>query len=142
MPIRIPKPVELLKKTRRLAPLRLPEPIGVIAAVIPTTNPTSTAIFKTLLALKTRNGIMISPHPRQRAAPFTRHRSCWRRGKSRRPGGNYQLDRCSEPGDDQSLNERGRYYSGYRRPGMVKGGLFKRYARSGRRRGQYSGDYR
>ena len=40
------------------------EPIGVIAAVIPTTNPTSTAIFKTLLALKTRNGIIISPHPR------------------------------------------------------------------------------
>ena len=40
------------------------EPIGIIAAVIPTTNPTSTAIFKTLLALKTRNGIIISPHPR------------------------------------------------------------------------------
>lgn len=40
------------------------EPIGVISAVIPTTNPTSTAIFKTLLALKTRNGIIISPHPR------------------------------------------------------------------------------
>ena len=40
------------------------EPIGVVAAVIPTTNPTSTVIFKTLLALKTRNGIIISPHPR------------------------------------------------------------------------------
>ncbi|MGL5268264.1 MAG: bifunctional acetaldehyde-CoA/alcohol dehydrogenase [Spiroplasma sp.] len=39
------------------------EPIGVIAAIIPTTNPTATAIFKTLLALKTRNGIIISPHP-------------------------------------------------------------------------------
>ena len=43
---------------------KLYEPIGVICAVIPTTNPTSTAIFKTLLALKTRNGIIISPHPR------------------------------------------------------------------------------
>lgn len=43
---------------------RIAEPIGVIAAVIPTTNPTSTAIFKSLLALKTRNGIIISPHPR------------------------------------------------------------------------------
>ena len=43
---------------------RLAEPIGVIGAVIPTTNPTSTAIFKTLIALKTRNGIIISPHPR------------------------------------------------------------------------------
>ena len=43
---------------------RIAEPIGVIAAVIPTTNPTSTAIFKTLLCLKTRNAIVISPHPR------------------------------------------------------------------------------
>ncbi len=43
---------------------KIAAPIGVIAAVIPTTNPTSTAIFKILLALKTRNGIIISPHPR------------------------------------------------------------------------------
>ena len=43
---------------------KVAEPLGVIAAVIPTTNPTSTAIFKTLIALKTRNGIIISPHPR------------------------------------------------------------------------------
>ncbi len=47
---------------------KIAEPIGVIAAVIPTTNPTSTAIFKTLLALKTRNGIVISPHPRAKNA--------------------------------------------------------------------------
>ena len=43
---------------------KVAEPIGVIGAVIPTTNPTSTAIFKTLISLKTRNGIIISPHPR------------------------------------------------------------------------------
>ena len=43
---------------------RIAEPIGLIAAVIPTTNPTSTAIFKTLISLKTRNAIIISPHPR------------------------------------------------------------------------------
>ncbi len=43
---------------------RIAEPVGLIAAVIPTTNPTSTAIFKSLLALKTRNAIVISPHPR------------------------------------------------------------------------------
>ena len=43
---------------------RIAEPVGILAAVIPTTNPTSTAIFKILLALKTRNGILISPHPR------------------------------------------------------------------------------
>lgn len=44
--------------------IKVAEPIGLIAAVIPTTNPTSTAIFKTLISLKTRNGIIISPHPR------------------------------------------------------------------------------
>ena len=43
---------------------KIAEPIGIIAAVIPTTNPTSTAIFKALLALKTRNGLIFSPHPR------------------------------------------------------------------------------
>ncbi len=43
---------------------KIAEPLGVVAAVIPTTNPTSTAIFKTLISLKTRNGIIISPHPR------------------------------------------------------------------------------
>lgn len=47
---------------------KIAEPIGLVAAVIPTTNPTSTAIFKTLLALKTRNGIIISPHPRAKNA--------------------------------------------------------------------------
>ena len=48
---------------------KIAEPLGVIAAVIPTTNPTSTAIFKCLLALKTRNAIIISPHPRARSPP-------------------------------------------------------------------------
>ena len=43
---------------------KIAEPIGLISAIIPTTNPTSTAIFKTLICLKTRNGVIISPHPR------------------------------------------------------------------------------
>ncbi len=47
---------------------KVAEPVGVIAAVIPTTNPTSTAIFKSLLALKTRNGIVISPHPKAKSS--------------------------------------------------------------------------
>ena len=47
---------------------KIAEPIGVVAAVIPTTNPTSTAIFKCLIALKTRNAIIISPHPRAKNA--------------------------------------------------------------------------
>ena len=47
---------------------KIAEPIGVVAAVVPTTNPTSTAIFKALIALKTRNGIIFSPHPRAKGA--------------------------------------------------------------------------
>ena len=54
----------VIEEDKQYGITEIAEPIGVIAAVIPTTNPTSTAIFKTLLALKTRNGIIISPHPR------------------------------------------------------------------------------
>ena len=54
---------------------RIAEPIGVIAAVIPTTNPTSTAIFKVLLALKTRNGMIISPHPRAKGCTIAAART-------------------------------------------------------------------
>ena len=50
---------------------KIAEPIGVVAAVVPTTNPTSTAIFKALLALKTRNGIIFSPHPRAKKSTIT-----------------------------------------------------------------------
>ncbi|MCM1115302.1 MAG: bifunctional acetaldehyde-CoA/alcohol dehydrogenase [Clostridium sp.] len=54
----------VIEEDKAYGTMKIAEPIGVIAAVIPTTNPTSTAIFKTLIALKTRNGIIISPHPR------------------------------------------------------------------------------
>ena len=57
----------VIEEDRAYGIQRIAEPVGVIAAVIPTTNPTSTAIFKCLLALKTRNGIIISPHPRAKA---------------------------------------------------------------------------
>jgi acetaldehyde dehydrogenase/alcohol dehydrogenase len=50
---------------------KIAEPIGVIAAVVPTTNPTSTAIFKALIALKTRNGIIFSPHPRAKKSTIS-----------------------------------------------------------------------
>ncbi len=43
---------------------KIAEPVGILAGIVPTTNPTSTAIFKALIALKTRNGIIFSPHPR------------------------------------------------------------------------------
>ena len=54
----------VFEENKAYGTMRLYEPIGLIGAVIPTTNPTSTAIFKTLVCLKTRNGIIISPHPR------------------------------------------------------------------------------
>ncbi len=54
----------VLERDTAFGIIKIAEPIGIIAAIIPTTNPTSTAIFKALLALKTRNGLIISPHPR------------------------------------------------------------------------------
>lgn len=58
----------VLEEDKAFGIKKIAEPVGVIAAVIPTTNPTSTAIFKTLIALKTRNGIVISPIQGQRTA--------------------------------------------------------------------------
>ena len=58
----------VLEEDKAYGMKKIAEPIGVVAAVIPTTNPTSTAIFKTLIALKTRNAIIISPHPRAKAS--------------------------------------------------------------------------
>lgn len=54
----------IIEEDKAYGTIKIAEPIGLVAAVIPTTNPTSTAIFKTLISLKTRNGIIISPHPR------------------------------------------------------------------------------
>lgn len=54
----------VIEEDREFGVTKIAEPIGVVAAVIPTTNPTSTAIFKALISLKTRNAIIISPHPR------------------------------------------------------------------------------
>lgn len=58
----------IIEEDRQYGIKKIAQPVGVIAAVIPTTNPTSTAIFKTLIALKTRNGIIISPHPRAKSS--------------------------------------------------------------------------
>ena len=57
----------VIEENKAFGLTKIAEPIGVVGAVIPTTNPTSTAIFKTLICLKTRNGIIISPHPRAKA---------------------------------------------------------------------------
>ena len=58
------KTCDVIEEDKAYGTKILAEPVGVVAAVIPTTNPTSTAIFKALIALKTRNGIVFSPHPR------------------------------------------------------------------------------
>ena len=58
----------VIEKDEAFGITKVAEPIGVVAAVVPTTNPTSTAIFKALIALKTRNGIIFSPHPRAKHA--------------------------------------------------------------------------
>ncbi|MDD6269786.1 MAG: bifunctional acetaldehyde-CoA/alcohol dehydrogenase [Oscillospiraceae bacterium] len=54
----------VVSRNRAMGTLQIAEPVGIVAAVIPTTNPTSTVIFKVLLCLKTRNAVIISPHPR------------------------------------------------------------------------------
>lgn len=58
------KTCDVIEKDEAFGIVKIAEPIGVVAAVVPTTNPTSTAIFKALICLKTRNGIIFSPHPR------------------------------------------------------------------------------
>lgn len=54
----------ILEEDKNFGTITIAEPIGIICGIVPTTNPTSTAIFKSLIALKTRNGIVFSPHPR------------------------------------------------------------------------------
>jgi acetaldehyde dehydrogenase/alcohol dehydrogenase len=61
----------ILERDKTFGYTKIAEPIGVISAIIPTTNPTSTVIFKILIALKTRNGLIISPHPRAKNCTIT-----------------------------------------------------------------------
>ena len=115
----------------------------MIAAVIPTTNPTSTAIFKTLVALKTRNGIIISPHPRAK--------------KSTIAAAKVVLEAAVVAGapediiawiDVPSLDmtnlvmKEADIILATGGPGMVQRGLFQRQARSGRGRGQHPRHHR
>jgi len=62
--IRPLKTVGIIHEDREKGIIEIAEPVGVVAAILPTTNPTSTAIFKSLIALKARNAVVISPHPR------------------------------------------------------------------------------
>ena len=72
---------------------KVAEPLGLIAAVIPTTNPTSTAIFKCLIALKTRNAIIISPHPRAKKCTIAAAKVVLDAAvKAGAPEGNHRVD--------------------------------------------------
>lgn len=98
--------------------MKIAEPIGVIAAVIPTTNPTSTAIFKTLLALKTRNGIIISPHPRAKHSTIEAAKIVLEAAvEAGAPRRHYFVDRCTELRHDQPCDEGSRYHPCDRRSG-------------------------
>ncbi len=61
----------VIAESKDFGTITIAEPVGLISAVVPTTNPTSTAIFKALISLKTRNGIIFSPHPRAKNATNT-----------------------------------------------------------------------
>jgi acetaldehyde dehydrogenase/alcohol dehydrogenase len=71
---------------------KVAEPVGVICGIIPTTNPTSTTIFKALIALKTRNAIIFSPHPRAKLCTHMPPGSSSRRLCGRVPGGDHRMD--------------------------------------------------
>lgn len=116
---------------------KLLEPVGVIGAVIPTTNPTSTAIFKVLLALKTRNGIIISPHPRAKGCTVSAARLVLEAAVAAgAPEGivgwidvpSLELTRPADGGGGPD--------PGHRRTRHGEGGLFFRQARRGRGRWQ------
>ena len=85
--IRPMRTVGVINRIKDKQIVEIAEPFGVVAAIVPSTNPTSTAIYKVLISLKARCAIVISPHPPRRAALHERSRS-WRRplpGRARRP---------------------------------------------------------
>ena len=102
--------------------MKVAEPIGVVAAVIPTTNPTSTAIFKTLICLKTRNGIIISPHPRAKKCTIAAAKVVLDAAVAAgAPEGHHRVDRCSLAGADQRwLMKEADIILATGGPGMVK----------------------
>ncbi len=67
-PIKMKKTCGVLSEDDTFGTITIAEPIGIICGIVPTTNPTSTAIFKSLISLKTRNAIIFSPHPRAKDA--------------------------------------------------------------------------
>ena len=121
---------------------KIAEPIGVVAAVIPTTNPTSTAIFKTLLCAEDPQ--RASSSARIRALRSARRRlraSCYEAAvRGGRAGGHHRLDRRSlSLRIDERADERSGHHSGDGRPRHGECGVFLRQTGAGRRRGQHAG---
>lgn len=86
--------------------IKIAEPVGIIAGIVPTTNPTSTAIFKSLLALKTRNGIIFSPHPRAKKSTIAAAKVVLDAAvKARRSRKYYRLDRRTQRRQEPAPHE-------------------------------------
>ena len=124
---------------------KIAEPIGLIAAVIPTTNPTSTAIFKTLLCLKTRNAIIISPHPRAKESTIAAAKVVYEAAVAAGAPENIisWIDVPSLELTNEVMRESDTILA-TGGPGMVKAacGVFLRQTGAGRRRRQHTGHHR
>ena len=129
--------VGVLERDEAFGMMKVAEPIGVVAAVIPTTNPTSTAIFKTLICLKTRNGIIISPHPRAKKSTIAAAKVVLEAAVA--AGAPEDI---ISAGADQHGDEGSRHHPCHRRPRHGQGGILLRQACPGRRRWQHARDYR
>ncbi|MFR8176618.1 MAG: hypothetical protein ACLVB5_05890 [Christensenellales bacterium] len=144
MQYRNTKTVGVLEEDPAFGIKKIAEPIGLVAAVIPTTNPTSTAIFKALLCLKTRNAILISPHPRAKKCTIAgREDRAGCGGRGRRAGEHHRLDRRARRLEltNEVMHERG-YHPCHRRPRHGARGVFLWQTGAGRRRGQHPGHHR
>ncbi len=111
--IRPLKTVGIVREDREQKVLEIAEPVGVVAAILPTTNPTSTAIYKALIALKGRNTIVMSPHPR--AIRCTCETAALLYGAAREAGAPEDVVQCLEHASLEATNEIMRH----RRTGVI-----------------------
>ena len=131
-----------MKKIPAFGIKKIAEPVGVIAAVIPTTNPTSTAIFKTLIALKTRNGIIISPHPRAKQSTINAAKVVLEAAVAAgAPEGIISWIDIPSLDLTNMVMKEADLIPGHRRSRHGTRGIFFRQTGSRRGRGQYAGHY-
>ncbi len=129
--IRPMKTVGVVNRIEDRKVIEIAEPFGVVAAIVPSTNPTSTAIYKILIAIKARCAIVISPHPVRGAMHHPRRRDHGRRrGDGRRAGWRDRLDDHGDDRGDAGADEaaRGRGDPGDRRDGPRARGVQRRQA--------------